>query len=246
AFATGATAAGNVNRVFILPSTWEQLQDLGGVETGLLSIGGFDDGVDTSRTQQIPDFYDDILNQEAFGLAETVEGPLAFRGGLDFPMQRSGIVIELKDNYSIREQTVASAVDGHGPAFSAGGFKFIPKVGRRGKAGLTSGLLHVVNAGMDNTLDGGIGVILSYTLDGTIFSETLVAGPPSGTNIRIAFIDLMDAIDADPRFNVVNRFEDTSRTQVVAQIVRSSPNIQFEAHSDVGVGLRVEFHDISP
>ncbi|MCK5549548.1 MAG: hypothetical protein KAI41_03360, partial [Hyphomicrobiaceae bacterium] len=40
AFATGATAAANVNRVFILPTTWEQLQDLGS-ERGLLSIGGF-------------------------------------------------------------------------------------------------------------------------------------------------------------------------------------------------------------
>lgn len=246
AFATGATAAGNVNRVFILPSTWEQLQDLGGVETGLLSIGGFDDGVDTSRTQQIPDFYSDILNQEAFGLTVSVEGPLAFRGGLDFPMQRTGIVIELKDNYSIREQTVASAVDGRGPAFSAGGFKFIPKVGRQGKPGLASGLLHVITAGVDNTLDGGVGVILSYTLDGTIFSETLIAGPPSGTNVRAAWILLMDAIDADSRFVVVNRFDDPTRTQVNAIITAATPNTPFEAFSDVGVGLRIEFRDISP
>lgn len=245
-FATGATAAGNVNRVFILPTTWEQLQDIGGGDGALLSVGGFDDGVDTSRTQQIPDFYNDILNQDAFRLLESVEGPLAFRGGLDFPMLRSGIVIELKDNFSIREQTVVTAVDARGPAFSCGGFKFIPKVGREGKAGLATGLLHVVTAGVDNTTNGALGVELSYTLDGTVFSETLLAAPASGTNIRAAWVLLMDAIEADGRFNVVNRFDDPTRTQVGAQITWFTPNVIFEAHSDVGIGLRVEFHDISP
>ena len=247
-FATGATAAANKNRVFILPSTWEQLQDLGGggFDSALLSIGGFDDGVDTSRTQQIPDFYNDILNQDAFRLLESVEGPLAFRGGLDFPMLRSSIVIELKDNFTIREQTVATAVDASGPATSCGGFRFIPKVGTQGKAGLATGLLHVIVAAVDNTSDGSVGVELSYTLDGTVFTEALLAAPASGTNIRAAFILLMDAIDADPRFDVVNRLDDPTRTQVVANIIASAPNVSFEAHSDVGIGLRVEFRDISP
>lgn len=252
AFATGS-AIPNQNRVFVLAATWEQRQDLATFENGLIDIGGVDDGVDTSRTQQIPAFYQQILNQPSFSILESVEGPLAFRGGLDFPMQRSGIVITLKDNFQIREQTVATAVDGRGPAFAGGvvgpgGFKFIPKVGFAGKLGLPTGLTHVVNTQVSND-DSAIGVELSFTLDGTVFTETLgpfATLPDRGSNVRNAWNLLMDAIDDDARFSVVNRFDGETLISVGAQIIWSTPAVSFTAHSDVGIGLRVEFADISP
>ena len=247
-FATGATAVGNVNRVFILASTWEQFQNFGGNNSALFSIGGFDDGVDTSRTQQIPDFYDDILASEAIEFMEVVEGPLALRGGLDNPMLRTGIVIELKDNYSIREQTVAFAVDASGPATSCGGFRFIPKVGRQGRPGLATGLTHVTVTGMFNNINATDGATLSMTLDGTIFSEVISNPPPVGfgSSLLVAWEALLDDVDLDARFRVLNRRGTVADISQGAQIASTSFNTPFEAYQDFGFGLRIEFRDISP
>ena len=248
-FATGATAVPNGNRVSFFASTWEQWQSLPGGEIGhSFTIGGFDDGIDTSRTQQIPDFYDQIIASDAFEFMESVEGPLAFRGGLDNPMLRTGIVIELKENYSIREQTVRFAVDAGGPAFNCGGFKFIPKVGREGRPGLSTGLTQVYNTGIFNTNDATDGATLSMTLDGTIFSEVISSPSPGGTgsSLFIAWNDLLDQVEADSRFRVLNNRAGPQDISQGAQIASTSFNTPFEAFQDFGFGLRIEFRDISP
>ena len=246
AFGLVAPNGPNKNRFFITASTFEQLQELGGDNNALFTINALQDGLSTDRAGQIPEFYDQIRNQDATRFMQEIEGPLAIRGGLDFPMERTGIVIEMKDNFEIRPQTVANAIDGRGVAFSAGGFKFIAKEGSPGVPGLTTGLTHVINAGMFNSLSPAPGTIISYTLDGTVFSETLGALPPKGSNTREAWILLLDAVDADARFDAINRVDDVDRTSLFAKIKSSSFNTPFEAFADVGLGLRIEFRDISP
>jgi len=248
-FATGATAVPNANRVAFFASTWEQWNQLVGGQVGhSFVIGGFDDGVDTSRTQQIPEFYDQIIASDAFEFMEVVEGPLAFRGGLDNPMQRTGIVIELKENYSIREQTVRFAVDAGGPAFNCGGFKFIPKVGREGRPGLTTGLTQVYVTGMFNSVDGTDGATLSMTVDDTIFSAVVSNPPPfgEGSSLYVAWLEVLADIDADSRFRVLNNRATAQDISQGAEIASTSFNTPFEAFVDFGFGLRIEFRDTSP
>ena len=87
---------------------------------------------------------------------------------------------------------------------------------------------------------------MSYTLDGTLFTKTVLAAPPAGTNWRVAWIDILDDIDADGRFTITNRVEDVDRLSLFADLVAVTPNSPFETFADVGFGLRVEFRDISP
>ncbi len=246
AFGIASPSTPNKNRFFITASTFEQFQEIGGDNSGLFSISAIQDGLSTARDQDIQEFYDQIRSQDATRFMQVIEGPLAIRGGLDFPMERTGIVIEMKDNFEIRPQTVQSAVDGGGVAFNAGGFKFIAKEGSPGVPGLATGLTHVISAGTFNNFSPPSGVIISYTLDGTVFSETLAATPPAGSNTRVAWIDLLDAVNADSRFLAVNRVDDVDRISLFAQITSSSFNSAFEAFADVGLGLRIEFRDISP
>ena len=246
AFGIVAANGPNQNRFFIVSSTWEQLQELGGDTSALVTIGGLQDGASTARTQQIPLFYDQIRGQDAARFMAEIEGPLAIRGGLDFPMQRTGIVIEMADNFTFRTPSVAQSVDGRGVAFSAGGFKFIAKEGSAGVPGLTTGLTHVVNTSIFHLNNGLAGATISYTLDGTVFSEILPATSPTSTNVRAAWVDLLDQVDADSRFEAVNRRDDLDRLSLFAQVKSSSFNVNFEAFADVGFGLRIEFRDISP
>jgi hypothetical protein len=211
-----------------------------------------------SRTQDLQEFYDKFRNSSIAQFFTSIEGPLVLRGGLDRPMARGAIVLTTKPNFRARtllfgtswEYTAGGpAADFNGPVES--GFKLLPKEGSPAIAGSTTGLVQVLNVGVFNinqaTPDDGT-LFLSYTLDGTVFSEAILPNPapPSAVNYAIAFSALMDAIDADPRFEVVNRLEDISSTSFAAQIVAVTPNSPFEHFADVGKGLRIEFRDLSP
>jgi hypothetical protein len=248
AFQIVAPNGPNKNRFFLFANTWEAFQEIDPDQdvSGLFTIGGFQDGSSDARTTQIPEFYEQMISQDAVQFFESVEGPLAFRGGLDNPMQRTGIVIEMADNYEIRPQTHQNAVDAVGVAQNAGGFKFLVKEGRAGVAGSSTGLLQVHGVGIGNNRNATPGATLSYTLDGTVFSEIVPAIPATGTNIRLAWIDLLAQVAADSRFEVVNVIDDVQRLSVVATITAATPNTAFEAFADLGAGLRVEFRDISP
>ena len=143
---------------------------------------------------------------------------------------------------------LSPAADFNGPVQS--GFKLLPKEGSPAIAGSTTGLIQVINVGVFNTgnafPDDGT-LVLSYTLDGTLFTEIVGTAPTSGaTNYALAFSALLDQIDLDSRFDVVNRLEEPTSTSFGAQILRVVPNTPFEHFADVGKGLRIEFRDISP
>ena len=133
-----------------------------------------------------------------------------------------------------------------GITFNAGRFKFLVKEGRPAVPGLATGLIQVNNTGVFNLSGSTIGAIVSFTLDGTVFSETIGAAPAEGTNSLESWGLLLDQVDADPRFSVVNRSDDPTQVRGFAQITATSPNTPFEVFTDAGLGLRVEFRDVSP
>jgi hypothetical protein len=258
AFAVSSPLRQNITSIGVTSLTFEAQQELspeGGNEIfGVRATAPRTD----SRTQDLQEFYDKFRNSSIAQFFTSIEGPLVLRGGLDRPMARGAIVLTTKPNFRARtllfgtswEYTAGGpAADFNGPVES--GFKLLPKEGSPAIAGSTTGLVQVLNVGVFNinqaTPDDGT-LFLSYTLDGTVFSEAILPNPapPSAVNYAIAFSALMDAIDADPRFEVVNRLEDISSTSFAAQIVAVTPNSPFEHFADVGKGLRIEFRDLSP
>ncbi len=231
--------------------TFEQAQEFGGAEgfgfgTSVRQLGGNDD-----RTQFNQEFYDRIRASDAAQFLEKIEGPLVLIPGFDFPMQRASIALEVRDNFRIRITKVFNATQsgiafdggGRGPGFPpAGGLKFIVQEGTPPVAGLPGGLAQVIGVSVVNR-DATVGTIMSVTLDGTVFSETVISEP---ANYRAALTRLLDAIDLDARFDVINRNDDdVGRFQVGATIIRTVGNTAFDAFGDVGFGLRVEFRDVS-
>jgi hypothetical protein len=249
--ATGTGFAPNVLFLGWRAGDWEAAQEIGTGSPAAVNaahIFVIPDGLSDSRSQDFQEFYDKIQESEAVEVLEEIEGPLAIRTGLDSPMSRTAIVLEVKENFEVPVQKVNTIPIGGGPAFDAGGFRLAIKHGTPAVFGRTAGLTEVKGTGAANDNNGGIGVIISMTLDGTVFSETLVAAPPpgGGSNVFVAINDLYDSIDADPRFRIHNRLTDPENFRIQAQIQRLTPNTPFEAFVDVGVGLRVEFRDISP
>lgn len=258
AFAVSSPLRQNITSVGVGPLTWEAQQEIdpeGGNEIfGVRATAPRTD----SRTQDLQEFYDQFRNSSIAQFFTSIEGPLVLRGGLDRPMARAAIVMETKPNFRATtlnfsttwEYTAGGpAADFNGPVQS--GFKLLPKEGSPAIAGSTIGLIQVLNVGVFNingaTPDDGT-LFLSYTLDGTVFSEAILPNPapPSAVNYAIAFSALMDAIDLDARFEVVNRTEDITSTSFGAQIAAVTPNFAFEHFADVGKGLRIEFRDLSP
>jgi len=230
--------------------TFEQEQELG--VTGFSGSFSVDQpGTSDDRTQFHQEFYDLIRTSSAADFLENVQGPLVLIPGFDFPMARSSIALEVRDNFAIRITKVFNSGSG-GIAFDAGGsgpgfgipglLKFIVQEGSPPVAGLPGGLAQVNSVGVFN---GGadVGVILSYTLDGTVFSETTIS---ETNNYRAAWIRLLDQVDLDARFDVINRFDEITRLSLGATIIRTTGNAAFEVFADVGLGLRVEFRDVSP
>ena len=256
AFAVSSPTRQNITTLSITPLTYEAQQELG-VTVASETFGVVPDGLSDARDQDLQEFYDKIRSSSMAQWFTTIEGPLAIRGGLDRPMARAAIVLQTKDNFRLRtlqfsttwEYTAGGpAADFNGPVQS--GFKLLPKEGSPAEAGSTSGLIQVLSLSVFNTSnafpDDGT-LELSYTLDGTVFSEPVGTAPGSGaTNYGLAFSALLDQIDADPRFDVVNRTEDPSSTSFAAQVLAVTPNSPFEHFADVGKGLRIEFRDISP
>ena len=167
-------------------------------------------------------------------------------------MQRASIALEVKDNFEIRITKVFNsgsggiAFDGggRGPGFPpAGGLKFIVTEGSRAVPGLPGGLAQVNTTGIFNLGSNVLpGVIMSLTLDGTVFSETTIAELGA---YAAAWGRLLDQIDLDSRFSVVNRLDESTRISQRAEIVRTVGNTAFDAFGDVGFGMRIEFRDIS-
>ena len=234
--------------------TFEQSQEFGGAEgfshiDSVRQLGGNDD-----RTQFHQEFYDNLRASEAASFLEKIEGPLILKPGFDFPMARASIALEVRDNFAIRITKVfnngASGIafdgGGRGPGFPpAGGLKFIVQEGTPAQAGLPGGLAQVNSTGVINR-NADVGVLLSLTLDGTVFTETVGAVPPSGSNYRDAWLALLDQVQLDARFDVINRLDDVTRLSLSATIIRTTGNAAFEVFADVGFGLRVEFRDVSP
>lgn len=258
AFAVTSPTRQNITSIGVGPLTYEAQQELD-PEGGSEIFGVVADAPRTdSRTQDLQEFYDKIRNSEIAQFFTSIEGPLVLRGGLDRPMARGGIVMTTRPNFRVTTLSFSTtweytaggpAADFNGPVES--GFKLLPKEGTPAEAGSTTGLIQVLNVGVFNlnqaTPDDGT-LFLSYTLDGTVFSEPVLAqpAPPSAVNYAITFSLLMDQIDADARFDVVNRSEDITSTSFGAQILAVTPNSPFEHFADVGKGLRIEFRDLSP
>ena len=256
AFAVSSPTRNNVCTLSVTPLSYEAQQELG-VTVASEVFGVVPDGSSDARDQDLQEFYDKIRTSSMAQWFTTIEGPLAIRGGLDLPMARSSIVLQTKPNFQVRTQKFSStspqtaggpASDFNGPVDS--GFKLLVKEGSPAEAGSPTGLIQVLNVGVFNTSnatpDDGT-LELSYTLDGTVFSEPIGTAPVSGaTNYALAFSALMDSIDLDARFDVVNRLENPTSTSFGAQILRTVPNVAFEHFADVGKGIRTEFRDISP
>jgi len=231
--------------------TFEQEQEAGGREGfgeffSVRQLGTSDD-----RTQFHQEFYDLIRQSQVADFLENIQGPLVLVPGMDFPMQRASIVLTIRDNFALRITKVFNSNSG-GIAFDAGGrgpgfgvpglLKFNPQLGTPAVAGLPGGLAQVNTIGIVNDA-ATVGVIISATLDGTVFSETVIA---EQNNYRAAWLRMLDDIDLDARFSVINVVDDITRLSLGAQIVRTVGNTAFDVSGDVGFGLRVEFRDVSP
>ena len=231
--------------------TFEQEQEAGGREGFFIQISVNQPGTSDDRTQFHQEFYDKLRVSEGADFLENIQGPLVLIPGFDFPMERSSIAIEVRDNFSVRLTEVANS-NSQGIAYDAGGrgfgfgvpglLKFIVREGTPPVAGLPGGLAQVNTVGVVNR-GADVGVILSYTLDGTVFSETTIS---ETNNYRAAWLRLLDAVDLDARFDVINRLDDITRLSLRAEILRTTGNTAFEVFADVGFGLRVEFRDVSP
>jgi len=230
--------------------TFEQEQESGPQGfSGAFSM--FQSATSDDRTQFHQDLYDQLRASPTAAFMENIQGPLVLVPGFDFPMQRTGIALEVRDNFAVRLTKVANATGG-GIAFDAGGFgpgfgipgllKMNIVEGSPPVAGLPGGLAQVNSVGVFN-FGADVGVILSYTLDGTVFSETTIA---ETDNYGEAWGRLLDSVDLDARFSVLNRIDDPSRSSFGATIIRTVGNTAFEVFADVGLGLRVEFRDVSP
>ncbi len=230
--------------------TFEQEQEAGGREGFFIQVSVPQPGTSDDRTQFHQEFYDGLRESPGADFLTLIQGPLVLIPGFDFPMERSSIALEVRDNFAVRLTEVHNSNSG-GIAFDAGGrgfgfgipglLKFIVREGTPPLAGLPGGLAQVNTTGIVNGL-ATVGVILSATLDGTVFTET-VAG---GGSYRDTWLALLDQIDLDARFSVVNRLDDISRLSLRAQVVRTVGNTAFDIFGDVGFGLRVEFRDVSP
>ncbi len=249
AFLVTSPTLGNITTLSVRASTYEQEQEFGGLQVISDVFSVKNSGLSDARDQDIQAFYDLFRFSDVASFFSSIEGPLVLRGGLDNPMSRPSIVFQVRDNFTLAPLSVrfSSQFTAGGITFNAGGFKFVVKEGSPGVPGLPTGLIQVNNVQVDNRLNPAIGVIISYTLDGTVFSETIAAPPPiaEGSALRIAWIDLLDQIELDARFDVVNRSTEPDRLQLRAQIIATSPNTPFEFFIDAGVGLRIEFRDIS-
>ncbi len=208
------------------------------------------DGLSESYDTQFQDWYDQLQASSLVPDLLTVEGPRVLKAGLDNPMSRPGIVITANDNIRIQAQITRTSSAGNpgGPAFEATkgfplfGLQFLVKEGSPATSGSTDGFAFIGGHSITNG-DGPIGTIISITLDGTVFEETLVAGVK---NYRAAWILLIDQVDADSRFDVVNRFDDFTFSSMGVTIVRNVKIVPVEYFTDVGLGLRIEFRDVSP
>ena len=188
--------------------------------------------------ETLPELYDRI-QASSFVTANllTVSGPTVLSTGLTFPMNRASILFTMADNISLNTQFFET----HGltiPSFPP--FKLLVKEGTPGLRGSLAGLAQVVSFATFNVDGPFTGTEISVTLDGTVFTATVGAGGWDG-----AADDLMDQVDADGRFDVVNRSV-LPVTSFRADIIRTVTNTPFEFFSDTGFGLRIEFRDISP
>ena len=231
--------------------TFEQEQEAGGREGFSAGVSVRQLGTSDDRTQFHQQFYDGLRADPSAEFMPLIQGPLVLIPGFDFPMERASIAIEIKENFGVRLTEVFNSnsggiaydAGGRGPGFGIPGLlKFIVREGSPPLTGLPGGLAQVMSFGVVNDA-ATVGVILSVTLDGTVFSETTIS---ETNNYRAAWIRLADAVDLDARFSVVNRLDDITRTSVGAQIIRTTGNTAFDAFADVGFGLRVEFRDVSP
>jgi len=257
AFQRTSGQAQNFCSLSVTPLTYEAQTELG-LTVASETFGVIPDGLSDSRTQDMQEFYDKIRNSAIAQWFTSIEGPLAIRGGLDIPMARTGIVLQARDNFAVRTQKFVTTTSAGGPAavspglaISPGMFKLLVKEGSIAEPGSPVGLTQVLNVGGFNTGFGGLPedgtAFLSYTLDGTVFSEAIIpAIPGEGTNYLVAFGKLMDAISADSRFIVTRRLEDPTDLSFGAQILATAPNSPFEHFADFGRGLRIEFRDVSP
>jgi hypothetical protein len=233
--------------------TFEQEQEAGGREGFSVRVSVRQLGTSDDRTQFHQEFYDGLRASPAASFLTLIQGPLVLIPGFDFPMERSSIAIEVADNFSVRLTKVFNSNSG-GIAFDAGGrgagfgvpglLKFNIVEGSPPVAGLPGGLAQVNTTGIFNLGFNVVpGVILSLTLDGTVFQETTISEIGA---YRAAWIRILDAIDLDARFSVVNRLDELTRISQRAEIVRTVGNTAFDVFGDVGFGLRVEFRDVSP
>jgi hypothetical protein len=231
--------------------TFEQEQEAGGREGFFIQISVPQPGTSDDRTQFHQEFYDGLRSSAGADFLELIQGPLVLIPGFDFPMARASIALEVRDNFKVRLTEVANSnsagiaydAGGRGPGFGIPGLlKFIVREGTPPVAGLPGGLAQVNTVGVVNR-GADVGVTLSYTLAGTVFSEITIS---ETNNYRAAWGRLLDQIDLDARFDVINRLDEITRLSLRAEILRTVGNAPFEVFADVGFGLRVEFRDVSP
>ena len=222
----------------------QRLEQGGAVGAGSGRFVAIPNGLSDSYDTQFQDWYDQIQASALVPDLITVEGPRVLKAGLDKPMTRPAIVITAADNIQVNVQIARTQTRG-GPAaddsaFPEGGFKMLTKEGSPALSGDPTGFAQIMGAGITNGV-ATTGTVISYTLDGTIFSATVAGG-----DYRAAWISILDDVDLDARFDVVDRLDEPSRLSLRSTIVRTVKNAPFEFFADVGVGLRVEFRDVSP
>ena len=250
-----ATGGGQGNRLQIQVRllTFEQrLANLNSVVADDQTFLAVPNGASDSYDTQFQDWYDQIQASSLVPEFLTIEGPRLLKPGLDQPMARPALVMTVNDNFRVQTQITRTSSSGNpgGPAFNATqfaplfGLQMLVKEGSPPISGSTTGFAFIGGHGITNG-DAPIGTIISITIDGTLFQETVVAGPPSD-NYRTAWIALIDQLEADARFEVVNRIDDPTFSSMFVTIVRVVKNVPVEFFTDVGLGLRVEFRDVSP
>ena len=226
--------------------TFDQQQGVVGLiggGTGTAGFGGFGvvpSGLSDSYSQLFPEFYTKVQESDfTANFLSSVEGPLAFRTGLDKPMSRPSIVLTISDNFEMPEQYAlnrqAQKLSPQYPPYS-----YIVKELSPAVPGDPTGLQQVNGSGAVNGGDT-VGSHIFATLDGTVFDSG-----PSGGNHRLQWIAVLDAVDLDSRFSVVNRFDESHRGSMGATIVDSRRNTPYEVYMDTSFGLRIQFRDVSP
>jgi hypothetical protein len=224
----------------IVPLTFETEQALGG-PSDQVNIFATRAAILDTYSETFQEFYD-ALQVHPLSAFFTVSGPLALVTGLTFPMNRAAIVLTANDNFRIGPQFFETQATG-GPAFPP--FKLLVKEGTPPVRGDLAGLAQVILTGASG-LAGSFnvtGLIWSVTLDGTVFAETVLT-PGGSAEVVDAQNALLTAIDGTGNFDAVLNQESSFSFSYFIQ--RSVTNTAFEAFSDAGFGLRVEFRDISP